>query len=189
MNEYLIDLKNAFKAVSQTFYNTPAYNRRGGIILQEPEDNFCAEIIHRFNNIKESTERRNSYNGLRIDFNLMKNRFNIQPDIVLHSGGDNQNRQEIYIEVKTYRYSDLEGDLNKLRIAISTDLNFNRAVMLVINKELHSTITDIEAFIQESHLREAELQKLFLYHGKCIANNLIQYSFCSFNNLNNPINE
>jgi len=189
MDDYLLDLKIALQSVNYRFYNIPAYNRNGNPAVQQPEDNFCSELIRYLRNIKESTERRDSYSELNFDFNILKNRFGIQPDIVLHSGADNQNRQEIFIEVKTNSNAGFREDLNKLKIAISDELNFNHAVMIVINKNLKSTLRNIREFAQSSQLEDAELQKIFLFHAKCINANQIRYSFFSFNNLTNPINE
>lgn len=189
MDEYLLDLKRAFQSVSHRFYNISALDRNGRIMIQQPEDNFCTELIRYLRNIQESDERCSSYSGLNFDFSILKNRFGIQPDIVLHEGADNQNRQELFIEVKTNADSVFREDLNKLKIAISNELNYNHAVMIVINKNLISTLRNIREFVLSSQLNDEGLRKIFLFHAKSVHGNQIRYSYYSFDNLNNLINE
>lgn len=189
MNEYLLDLRNAFESVSRAHYEVVGLNREGNRVLQPAENDFSRVVVTNWEEIARREDRRNCYMDLQFNFDLDKLRVGIRPDIVLHNAPDNQDRQEICIEVKTSPAVELRRDLEKLIQAISNNLNFNNAIMIVVNKNLKSTLKIIRNFIRFSNLDEESLSKLYLYHGRIDNENQdrIIYNYFSFSDLENPI--
>lgn len=127
-----------------------------------------------------SAEKLEEYRNLKCHFDVLKYRVIIQPDIVLHESTENQNQQVIYCEVKTNKNANLKDDLEKLKVAISEELNFDNAVMIVINKSLKQTENQI-INIMKNESKE-NLKKMFLFHGIPINNEII-YNIKNFSEI------
>jgi hypothetical protein len=184
MNKYLIDLAVALMRVSTDNYHWEALNIHNVEYQQEPENNFSSEICRHFRNLMESPNNAQYYHGLRCHFDVRKARVQLQPDIVLHHAPNDQHRQEIYAEVKVTDAA-LDTDLNRLRRAISDELHFRFAVMIVVNKSIGNTITEIMDFIEENAIPIEDQVKLFLFHTAINEGNLIpDFFFSNFYSLN-----
>lgn len=165
MNQYLQDLLYAFRNVNIANYKWNAINKNGVEYLQEAENNFSTEIIGNFRNLMRLPKNNHLYNNLKCHFDVLKARANmIRPDIVLHESPDNRNRQVFYCEVKIDSYCNLKEDLEKLIIAVSEDLVFENAVMIVANRTLQSTKEQIRNYMQNESI--TNLEKIFLFHAK-----------------------
>ena len=182
MNKYLIDLASAFQKVSVENYCWNALNNDNGY-EQEAENNFSSEIVRHFRNQMEKQENKIYYKGLFCHFDVRKARVHLQPDIVLHESPENQQRQEFYCEVKVNSGANLENDLRKLSIAISEELKFKFAVMIVANKDLSETQNEINKFVKNQHIEN--LEKLYLFHGIPKENETICFTIESFDNIIN----
>lgn len=181
MNQYLQDLENAFRLVRINYYRWEALRGNGLNYEQEAENNFSSEIIRHFRNNMERDENRALYNGLDCHFDVRKTRMHLQPDIVLHESPSNRNRQIFYCEVKVKTDADLTDDLRKLKIAISNDLNFSNAVIIVVNKALEVVKEDIINFYNDSNSND--LNKLFLFHGISNLGNSISFTTLNFSDI------
>lgn len=181
MNQYLQDFENAFRLVGINFYHWEALSDSGPDYEQCAENNFTSEIVRHFRNNMYRAENRALYNGLECHFDVRKSRVHLQPDIILHESPSNQNRQIFYCEVKTRVDASLIDDLSKLQIAISADLNFNYAVIIVVNKGLELVKNDIFNFYNGSN--SADLNKLFLFHGIPNPDSTISFTTASFNDI------
>jgi hypothetical protein len=181
MNQFLQDLESAFRLVRINFYRWDALRENGPIYEQEAENNFSSEIIRHFRNNMEREENKVLYSGLDCHFDVRKARYHIHPDIVLHESADNQNRQILYCEVKVKTNANLTDDLRKLQIAISNNLNFNNAVIIVANKALKEVKDEICNFYKGSN--SVDLNKLFLFHGILNSDNTICFTTENFNNI------
>ena len=166
LNRYMRGFWNAFQSVDVRYFQLSAIGKNDQTYDQDAENNFTSELTRKFRNLMESPENLFFYNGLVCDMDVLKGRTGdpIRPDLVLHGGQDNQYKQEIFAEVKVNKLVDLTNDFRKLERAISTDLNFNYAVMVVVNKSLQVTEQMILNFIDE-RFAEVALRKLFLFHA------------------------
>lgn len=165
MNKYLQDLSIALQQVDPQYYTWQALNGTNEEYSQSSENNFTSEIIRHLRNLIINPQNEEFYRGLQLHFDVRKTRTNIQPDIVLHESPNNQNRQILYCEVKTNRNANLTTDLDKLFLAISNDLNYKNAVIIVINKNLNQTILQIKNYIESRYRSEEDLRKLYLFHA------------------------
>jgi hypothetical protein len=181
MNKYLIDLAYAFQKVKTEFYSWTALDGRARNYLQEGENNFSSEITRHFRNQMEKNRNTRYYAGrnLMCHFDVRKARVHIQPDIVLHESPNNTHRQEFLAEVKIDENAALNADLTKLLIAISPVLDFKYAVMIVANKPLTATITEINLFKNNNQVSVGDQKKLYLYHSIIVAG-IPEYYFSNF---------
>ncbi|MEF9477350.1 hypothetical protein OWR28_06095 [Chryseobacterium sp. 1B4] len=158
MNQYLKELYSAFREVGIENYYWNAISKNGENYIQEAENNFSTEIIGNFRNIMRLPQNQARYNNLKCHFDILKARVNlIRPDIVLHESTDNKNKQIFYCEVKIDSYCNLKEDLEKLIVAVSDDLSFENAIMIVANRTLVSTIKQIRNYMQNesaTHLKK-----------------------------------
>lgn len=176
MNSYLMDLEDALKCVGVENYYWTTTNKNGNKYIQEAENNFSSEIIGYFRSTMRMPENQNRYQNLKCHFDILKGRHEIiRPDIVLHEDPDNQNQQIFYCEVKIDTYCNLKEDLEKLSLAVSNQLNFHNAVMIVANRTLTSTIDQIKLYMQ-NELPE-NLEKIFLFHAKPDNDSIIYNTF------------
>lgn len=182
MNSYLKDLELAFRDVNVGDYNCIALKPGGETYNQQPENNFSTKIISNLSEVMKRTENTDRYYNLRLHFDTLKYRINISPDIVLHESPENQNRQIFLCEVKIDTNANLDDDLDKLKLAISNELNFENAVMIVANKTLISTQNFIiKKFSDEE---DENLEKLYLFHSIPIEGEL-KYTIKSFKEIIN----
>jgi hypothetical protein len=180
MNKYLIDLALAFQKVKIDFYSFEALNNNGDY-TQEAENNFSSEIIRHFRNLIEEPINQIYYQSLVCHFDVNKQRFRMKPDIVLHNAPNNQLRQEFFCEVKIDSDAQLKDDLEKLLIAISSNLNFRYGIMLVANKSLENTLVSIRDF-KKSEIN-INWEKLYLFHSIPNGNGTLSFSYLSFQNI------
>ena len=187
MNIYLKDLELAFRNVHIDEYNCIALKPNGETYNQQPENNFSTKIIANLSEVMKRTENTDRYYNLRLHFDTLKYRINISPDIVLHESPENQERQIFLCEVKIDSNANLNEDLNKLKLAISNELNFESAVMIVANKTLISTQTCI--IKKFSNDEDENLKKLFLFNSIPIDGEL-KFTIKSFKEIiNMPISK
>ncbi len=166
MDKYLIDLATAFLKIDPVRYNMQGINQRNEVYNQDAENNFTSYLVAEFRRIME--EQNNHYNGLTMDFDIMKLRVNFRPDFVLHENNISRRKQIFIGEVKTSTRANIGGDLSNLLTAVNKDLRFENAVMMVINKSYNSTVREIINFIQENNLLDSPeiATKIWLFHSK-----------------------
>lgn len=183
MNKYMIDFAFAFQRVPLRFYEFPGLNARGEY-TQYLENNFTSEMARHFRNNKEYGPNIPYYENLELDFDIRKERLEMQPDLVLHAGNNNMDRQEIFAEVKTNPDYSLDDDLLKLFKAIQ-ELNFNYAVMIVVNKTFVATHNAISRCCQMNEMANPGIMhKLFLFHSVKNENNITaNYTISNFRDL------
>jgi hypothetical protein len=164
MPSYLGDLEAAFKQIRLEAYVTTGLNKKGKKYLQYPEIDFNSQLKSELEKIRIAPKNEERYRGLTTHQDLLKNRLDpgMKPDLVLHAGPDNQDKQVLYVEIKTNPKSSLKKDLENLDKAVSTLLNFENGILIVANKSLDLTISTITKFIHESGV---DINKLFLFHG------------------------
>jgi len=172
MSIYLEDLWTVFKRVDTIYFGNLALNLNEEEYSQYPENNFTSEIVRHFRNIMECN--RCDYRDLIFQMDLRKQRLGLMPDLVLHRGNNNQDRQHICAEVKISPNATLKYDLGKLKIAISPQLNFDEAVLIVVNKPLRNTLVIIRKFIFDEKLTQSDMKKLYLFH----ATRTSKYNIC-----------
>ena len=167
MNSYMRDFRDAFFRVPDRYFLLRGFDADRELRDQEAEDNFTAELRHIFRTLMEHPESRPRYEGLEMDMTPPKNIDGqiIRPDLVLHTEQFNQDRQLIFAEVKVgYDGADFVRDLTKLERAISIELKFRYAVMIVLNARLERTENHIRQFIGE-RLTLQTLRQLYLFHA------------------------
>jgi hypothetical protein len=163
MSEYLEDLWIAFKWVDTIYFDNLALNHKEEVYSQYPENNFTSEIVRHYRNIMECKSC--EYSDLIFQMDLRKSRQGLMPDLVLHKGNDNQSKQQICAEVKIFPNAQLKYDLLKLLTAISHQLNFDEAVLIVVNKPLENTLMIVRKFIADEKLSQENMKKLYLFHA------------------------
>lgn len=163
MNQYLLDLEKSLHAVEPDDYCWTAVNAKDQKYLQSAENNFASEIKVHFRALMRMPENMVRYHNLKFHFDVLKGSRMIQPDFVLHESPDNQNQQIFYSELKIDPNCSLKDDLEKLVYALSDDLNFENAVMIVANKTLRSAMSQIVKHVGNQD--DATLKKIFLFHA------------------------
>lgn len=163
MEKIVLDLAYAFTQVNPIYYGNEAINRDGIFYPQETENSFCAELYHQYKLVMESETNRAYYRRLILQFDILKLRMGIKPDLVLHMGQNNLRDQRLYVEVKTDPNAQLRDDLEKISIAVDSDLGFRNAVIIVVNKGLSNTISQIQQYFLNNPCNN--IRKLFLFHS------------------------
>ena len=182
MDRYMRDFRDSFMDVRDRFFLLRGFDAERNIRDQEAEDNFTSELRHVFKTRQARPENALFYEGLETDMTPQKNIYGvvIKPDLVLHAEQDNQDRQLIFAEVKVgYDGEDLRGDLRKLERAISTELNFRYAVMIVVNESLSRTERHIREFVGD-RFSVNSLRQLYLFHAVRRDNNRPIYNIKNF---------
>lgn len=180
MNRYLIDLAWAFQQVPSRYYGNLALNENNDEYQQNLEHNFTSEIVRHFRNNMDSIYNTQSYYGLNLDFDINKARVGMKPDLVLHNKNNNNHAQVFFVEVKTNPNADLTSDILKLLRAL-TELEYDSAVMIVVNKEFNNAIRQINA-VMNQYIGWPFAKKLFLYHS-CLTNNRANFTFTNFQDI------
>jgi hypothetical protein len=182
MPTFLEDLETAFKNISSEHYQSLGLRPNGESYMQYPETSFNFQLTFNFERLKNNPNNEERYRNLSLTPDRLKFGIDppLKPDLVLHGGGDNQQKQALYVEVKIDPRADLDKDLRALKRAISDELNFENAILIVANKSLNSTSRVINKFVQNNEL---ELSKLHLFHA-VIENDRINYLIVSFEELN-----
>ena len=182
MEKCVRDIFYAVLKVDSAHINVVGINGDNANYNQNAENNFTVQVYSKLENIMQ-LDNTGYYHGLTQNFDILKFKFNIRPDIVLHRGNDNLDDQRMYVEVKTDPKANLSEDLRKLLLAVDDELHFENGVLIVGKKVLDRTILDILGYLDEENISndDVKLKKLFLIHFIGIDD--IAYSIIPFSEL------
>lgn len=178
MDKFLIDLAAALLNVDTVRFRMQGINRQNRVYEQNAENNFTSYLLAEYRNTMNAQP--GYYGGLTIDFDIMKMRVGFRPDFVLHESNTSRRKQIFIGEVKTALNANIQGDLGNLLTAITGDLRFKNAVMVVINKSYNSTATQIVSFIENNNLLDTPdiANRIWLFHARLNATSqLPEYKF------------
>lgn len=186
MNEYLIDLHNAFSKVNQRYYFAEVfrdlnnYNHNQEAIIQSTENSFSAELFRHWRNIMDTKQEQ--YNSLSLDFDIRKDWFDeniitnrrqsFRPDLTLHKSQINWDPeyQKVYIEVKTNSNPYVKDDIQKIANALER-LQFERGVFISINSNYNKLVQLLQPILISENRRlcnvnfNIDWDKIYLFHA------------------------